>query len=246
MKSSNPFFKDNVMETAYSLSEGSMTVQGTINKLLFLSLVLIASASVVYYQYSLQHFDFVSTLSTIGIIGAFITIALVLFLKKITPIISIIYTICQGFVLSAVSCFAETQFPGIVIKAVSMTFIVVLSMALLYKVRLICATAKTRATISIATFAIFIFYLITWLLSSVFHVNIPYFSNNSLLNIAVNAVIALVAAFNLILDFDFIENGANRLPKSYEWYGAHGLMVTIIWLYFEILRILTRLADRMH
>ncbi len=244
MKSSNPILRENIYEQAYALTERPMTVSGTMNKLLLLTLVMLCAAGAVYYQFSLQHYDFVNMLIIGGVIVGFILAIVISFNHKLTPYLAPVYAFSQGAVLSGISCFFEQQFHGIVIQAVSMTFMVILAMALLYRTGLIRATEKFKAVILTATFAIMIFYIISFVLM-LFHVNVPYFYYNSPLNIGINVFIAIIAALNLIIDFDFIENGVKApLPSLYEWYGAFGLMVTIVWLYIEILRLLARFKNR--
>ncbi len=244
MKSSNPIFRDNVLEKAYSLSERPMTVSGTMNKLLVLSLIMMASASAVIYQFSLQHFDFVNMLMVVGLVVSLVLSFIIVFKQNTAPYLAPIYAFAQGALLSGISCLFEAAAPGIVIQAISMTLIVVFSMAILFKIGAITATEKFKSTILIATVAIAIFYLIAIVLSFM-NIGIPYFTSTSSLAIIVNVVIAIIAALNLIIDFDFIQKGvASALPSQYEWYGAFGLLVTILWLYLEILRLLMRLRDR--
>ena len=244
MKSSNPILRDDVLENTYALTDRPMTVSGAVSKLMLLGLILMIAAGAVYYQFSLQHYDYVNILMWGGVIVGFILALIISFAHKTTPYLAPVYAFAEGAALSGISCFFEAAYPGIVIQAISMTFIVVFAMAVLYKLGLIKATEKFRAVIFSVTLAIGIFYLISLALMF-FHINIPYFTSNSPLMLGINIVIAGIAALNLIIDFDFIENGANRmLPSLYEWYGAFGLMVTIVWLYIEILRILSRLRSK--
>ncbi len=244
MKSSNPILSDRVLENAYSVYDKPMTVSGTLNKLLFLSLCMIASAAAVFYQFSLQHLDFVNTIMIVGLIVGLVCALVIAFKNKATPYLAPVYAFAQGALLSGISCFFEASFPGIVVQAVAITLVSVFVMAILYKSGIIKATEKFRAVIFTATAAIAVFYFITIILSF-FHVNIPYFSSSSNAAIVINVVIAVIAALNLILDFDFIERGVNApLPSLYEWYGAFGLLVTVLWLYVEVLRLLARFRDR--
>ncbi len=244
MKSSNPILNDNVLENTYALTDKPMTVAGTMNKLLVLALIMIVGAAAVFYQFSLSHFDFVNMIMIAGVVVGFVTALIICFKNSLTPYLAPVYAFSQGAVLSGISCFFEKSFPGIVIQAISMTFIVVFSMALIYRLGLIKATEKFKSIILVATLAVFIFYLISFVLSF-FSVNIGYFTQNNTVTIAINVVIAIIAALNLIIDFDFIDKGVQTpLPSLYEWYGAFGLLVTILWLYIEILRLLSRLRDR--
>lgn len=246
MKSSNPIFRDSLRTQSYSLSARPMSVAGTMNKLLLLTLIMITGGAAVIYQFALKHYDFVHMITFVSVAVSFVLAIILMFRYDLTKYIAPVYAFLQGAFLSGVSCFMEAVYPGIVMQAVSVTFMTVLSMALLFKLGLIRATDKFKSVIVTATLAIFIFYLISFILM-LFHVNVAYFSPsvNSNLAIAVNIVIALVAALNLIIDFDFVENGVrSNYPSEMEWYGAFGLLVTIVWLYIEILRVLSRLRSR--
>lgn len=129
-------------------------------------------------------------------------------------------------------------------QAVAGTLAALLSMLLLYRAKVIQCTDKFRAVLFTATMSIGVIYLIQ-IIASLFGRGIPQIFTSSAIGIGFSVVVVLIAAFNLIVDFDFIEKGAeNMLPKAFEWYGAFGLMVTLIWLYLEILRLLAKLADR--
>ncbi len=244
MKSSNPMLRDDVFSKAYALDERPMTISGTMTKLLILSLIMMAGGGAVYYQFSLQHFDFVNMIMTSSLIISLIVAIVLAFKNEWAQYLSPIYAFFQGALLSGISCFFESYAHGIVIQAVAMTFFVVFAMAMLFKLGIIRATEKFKSIIFVATLAVFLFYLVAIILS-LFNVTVPYFSSVSTLSIVVNVVIAVIAALNLIIDFDYIERGAaTPLPSLYEWYGAFALLVTILWLYLEILRLLMRTRDR--
>ncbi len=242
--SSNPVFKT-FNDTDMILTDKPMTISGTINKLLLLSLILMAGAGLVYYQSILKHTDFVNILSLVGIIGSVILGFIIPFKANLAPTLAPVYALFEGFFISSVSIYVNDYVGGgIVIQAAAITILTVLVMAVLYKMNLIRATQMFKSVVIMATFSICIFYLISMILMF-FNINVPYFSENSQTSIIVNALIALVAALNLIIDFDFIENGAKRMyPSQYEWYGAYGLLVTIVWLYIEILKLLARSRKR--
>lgn len=244
MKSSNPILKDSMLEQTYALTERPMSVSGTMNKLMILAFVMLVGAAAVFYQFSLNHYDFVNMIMTTGIIVGLVCVIAIAFKTDLTKYLAPVYAFSQGAVLSGISCFFEKMYPGIVVQAISMTFIVVFAMALLFKLGIIKATAKFKAVLFVATFAIFIFYLISFVM--LFFGALPnYFTSYSTASFVVNILIAIVAALNLIIDFDFIEKGVQApLPASYEWYGAYGLLVTILWLYIEILRLLARARNR--
>ena len=244
MKSSNPIFRDSVLENAYALTERPMTVAGTMNKLLLLSLIMIVGAAAVFYQFYMQHYDYVHILMIAGAIVGIICAFIIAFKQKTTPYLAPVYAFAQGAVISGLSCIFEASFPGIVMQAISITFLTVFSMGLLFKSGIIKATEQFRSILFTATMAVVIFYLISFVLT-LFSVNVPYFTSSSPISITINVVIACIAALNLIIDFDFIEKGVRTpLPSFFEWYGAFGLLVTILWLYVEVLRLLARLRDR--
>jgi uncharacterized YccA/Bax inhibitor family protein len=140
--------------------------------------------------------------------------------------------------------FNDAFYPGIVVQAVGLTFGVAVAMFLLYNFRIIKPTEKFRSMIMSAMLGIAIFYLLTWVLG-LFGVDVSFVRDNSMLSIGISLFIVAIAALNLILDFDMIEQGAERgAPKFMEWYAAFGLMVTIVWLYLEILRLLSKLSSR--
>ncbi len=245
MRSSNPIFRQSVREKVYSYTEKPMTVAGTMNKLILLAVIMCLGGAGLYYQFMLKHFDFVYSATTISMFISLGLAILLAFKMDWTKYIAPLYAFLQGVFLFGISCFTEAAYPGIVMQAISVTFITVLTMAFLFRFGLIRATEKFKAIILTATFAIMIFYLISIVLTFVFHINVAYFSSNSPLAIGVNVVIAIVAALNLIIDFDFIDNGVkSNYPAEMEWYGAFGLLVTIIWFYIEILRLLSRLRSR--
>lgn len=240
MRNTNPML-NNVYEQTYALTEKPMTISGTMNKLLLLSLIMLISVSGIYYQFSLGRYDYVQMATIGGIIIGLIVALILMFKKDLAKYLSPIYALAQGATISGFSCFIEARYPGIVIQAISMTFLVVLSMAMIFKSRIIRATQRFKTTLYVATLTVGLFYTLSFFLM-LFNVNVPYFTNHNPLTIIINVIVACIAAFNLITDFDFIEQGEKRmLPSYFEWYGAFGLLVTILWLYIEILRILMRI-----
>lgn len=158
------------------------------------------------------------------------------------------YALCEGLFLGAVSAFFDFAFresyPGIIMQAVLLTFGTAGAMYALYAFRIIRATNTFKKIVITATMGIAVFYLIAMVLR-LFGVEMPYLHDNGMIGIGISVFIVAIAALNLILDFDRIEQGATHgAPKYYEWYGAFGLMVTIVWLYLEILRLLSKLASR--
>ncbi len=244
MTNRNPVFSEKLIQDVQVLDGVPMTVQGTLNKVLILCFIMVISGGAVWQQFSLGYLDKVNMLMISGLIIGLITGFVIIFKQHLAPILSPVYAFAEGALLGGLSCMFEKQFPGIVVQAVALTFMAIISMAVLYKAGLIRATEKFRSTLLIATGAIAILYLIQLVLFF-FHITIPALYSSNPIGIAFSLLVVGVAALNLILDFDFIERGSERLlPKSYEWYGAFGLLVTIVWLYIELLRLLSKLKDR--
>jgi uncharacterized YccA/Bax inhibitor family protein len=174
-----------------------------------------------------------------GLVLAFATI----FKPTWAPYTGPLYAACQGFFLGAVTNIVNQFYPGIAVQAVSLTFGVTFLMLFLYGTRIIRVTDKLAAGIAAATGAIFLVYLATWVLGF-FGVRVPYIHESGMIGIGFSVFVVGLAAFNLLLDFAFVERGAYQgAPKYMEWYAAFGLMVTLIWLYMEILRLLMKLQD---
>jgi uncharacterized YccA/Bax inhibitor family protein len=226
-----------------------MTVDGTLNKTGFLLVCMIIPATWTWMQV-MQASDSFGTSPAVamamvgGLICGLIFALATVFRPQWAPITAPLYAVSEGFVLGAVSSFFETRFQGIVLQAVGLTVGVLLTMLFLYRSRIIRVTDRLRTMIVAATAAIFFVYLGTFLLSLA-HVQVPYIHDGGTLGIVVSLVVVGVAAMNLLLDFDFIEQGAaSGAPAVMEWYGAFGLMVTLVWLYLRILRLLSMLNRR--
>jgi uncharacterized YccA/Bax inhibitor family protein len=244
-KSGNPAM--NVFQNTITLpGSGVMTERGTLNKFFMLFLLVMASASLTWKAF----YDGVNVMPYMlgaAILG-FITALVVIFKKEWSAYLTPVYALFEGVFLGAISAtynnvFAKTA-PGIVTQAVLLTFGAVISMYLLYRFRVIKVTEKLRSIIFIATAGIAVFYLLAMVLR-MFHVDIAFIHEGSMLGIGFSLFVVVIAAMNLLLDFDMIEKGvAAGAPKYMEWYGAFGLLVTIVWLYLEILRLLSKLANR--
>ena len=258
-KSGNPAlsdkrFRDTVLDQVVS-TENAMTVKGTINKFGFLFLLTLGSA---YYSWKeAAGLGDSWSLVLIGVFGGLGVAILIAFKKEWSPYLAPLYALLEGLFVGAVSAYFEYSvssaqdgyaggYSGIVFQAVGLTFAVVISMYLLYKFNIIRVTQKFRSIILVATSGIALFYLVCWIMSIGFHSNMPSFLfQGSALGIGFSVFVVALAAMNLILDFDMIERGAEMgAPKYMEWYGAFGLLVTIVWLYLEILRLLSKLSSR--
>jgi uncharacterized YccA/Bax inhibitor family protein len=227
-----------------------MTVDGTIHKTGFLLVCMIIPATWMWMQVMNATTRFQPASALVGpwliggLIGGLIFALMTAFKPTWAPLTAPLYAVCEGFVLGGVSAVFESQLRGIVIQAVGLTIGVMLTMLFLYRSRIIRVTDRLRGMIVAATGAIFLMYLATFALSLA-HVRVPYIHDGGTLGIVIALVVTGVAAMNLLLDFDFIERGAEAgAPAFMEWYGAFGLMVTLVWLYLRILRLLAMLRRR--
>ncbi|MBK8807340.1 MAG: Bax inhibitor-1/YccA family protein [Bacteroidales bacterium] len=247
-KSSNPALKNAFSQVrSFSREEGAMTLNGTMNKTIILFLVVIASAAVTW-KLILSSPGMAMGLIITGAIGGLIMSLVTIFKKEYSKITSLIYAVFQGLFLGGISLFASTAFaekaPGIVTNAILLTLGVFLVMLFIYRQGIIKPTQKFMTGLFAATGAIALVYLLSMVLG-MFGVQIPLIHGSGTIGIIFSVVVVVIAALNLIMDFKMIEDGvAAQAPKYMEWYGAFGLMVTLIWLYLEILRLLMKLASR--
>lgn len=252
-KSGNPTlsekkFQSTVLEDVVDTSNG-MTVKGTLNKFGFLMLMTVSAAFFTWMQFT-KGVNIMPLMLT-GVFGGLGIALVIAFKKEWSPYLAPAYAILEGFFVGGISAFYENAFgaaggySGIVVQAVGLTFATVGGMYLLYKFNIIRATQKFRAIVLTATAGIAIFYLVCLGLY-MFKVPLPGFLwENTALGIGFSVFVVALAALNLILDFDMIESGAALgAPKYMEWYGAFGLLVTIVWLYIELLRLLAKLNSR--
>lgn len=241
-KSTNPVLSRMDDRDIQMLNSAPMTVNGTIGKTFVLILIALVSAAAVVYEAFMGYADKVMTVMGIALFAGLITGFAAIFLPKFTKFLAPVYAFAEGALLGGLSIMLEVQFPGIAIQAISGTFLAFIVMLFLYRVKAIRATEKFRATITTALFTIMILYLVNFI-GSFFNFSIPFISgSSSQMSILFSGIVVVIASLSLILDFDFIEKGAaNLLPKDYEWYGAFGLTVTLVWLYVEMLRLLALL-----
>jgi len=219
-----------------------MTIQGAVNKTLILLGIVVLVA---YFSWDIctkGFYDKAMLFTIISAISAFI-LAMIAFFKPTTAKITApLYAACEGIVVGSVSFMYQQAYNGIVLNALAITLLTLLSMLLLYKTKIIQATPLFRKIIVTSTFAVAIFYLVGFIGALIGHPMTIF--NGGLVGIGVSLLICGIAAFNFILDFDFIEQGNQRLPQYFEWYGALSLLVTVIWLYLEVLRLLAQLQKR--
>jgi uncharacterized YccA/Bax inhibitor family protein len=252
-KSSNPVFGKNIFnQSAVSSEDGVMTVNGTINKTAVMLLLVVFAASFTWRKFfgALDPANPVAIPSgvmvwaAVGAIGGFITALITTFSPRRSAITAPIYAVLEGLFLGAISALFEARFPGLVMRAVLLTFGVFGVMLMLYRSGTIQVNNKFRTIIIAATGGIALVYLVSFIVS-MFGVNISFLYDSSPLSIGISLFVVAIAALNLILDFDMIVQGSYaQAPKYMEWYGAFGLMVTLVWLYLELLRLLSKLASR--
>lgn len=244
-RSGNPMFTSETFdETIIEGSVPKMTLQGTVNKVGISLILVLISAAFTWNQYFSFGPSSITGLtiggSLIGLVFALITI----FKKTWAPITAPLYALSKGFALGGISAMYEAQFGGITIQAVTLTFATMFGLLFAYKTGIIKPDKNFMLMVFAGTFAIFALYLVNFIMMF-FGASIGFIHSNGLFGIGFSLLVVCIAALNLVLDFDYIEQGAeNNAPKYLEWYGAFSLMVTLIWLYLEILRLLSKLRSR--
>ena len=224
----------------------TMTFSGTLNKFGFLFLMVMASSVYVWNEASVG--NSVQGYILGGAIGGLILAIVLMFKQQWAQYLAPGYALLEGLVVGGISAVYNDAFakiaPGIVMQAVALTFGTAIAMFVLYKTGMIKVTERFRSILYAAMGGIMVFYLITFVLS-LFNVDIPMLHQGSLMSIGISLVIVAVAAFSLLLDFDRIDQGsAMGAPKYMEWYCAFGLLVTLVWLYLEMLRLLGNIYGR--
>jgi uncharacterized YccA/Bax inhibitor family protein len=253
MKTSNPALGKNTFNdfanTALddASSAGHMTLSGTVNKTGVLLVCTMATAAYTWHQFTrTRQFDDVAALVLTGVLMGFVVAMVTIFKKEWSPVTAPIYAGLEGLALGGLSAVTEMRYPGIGIQAVSLTFGTLFVLLFLYRTGVIKVTEKLRLGIIAATGGIAALYLIE-ILMGLFGggVHFAAINGSGALGIGFSIVVVGIAALNLVLDFDFIEQGVSMgAPKYMEWYGAFGIMVTLIWLYLEILRLLSKTRSR--
>ena len=250
-RSSNPALSRsafNAQSYAASYSE-VMTLNGTINKSLAMLLLLVVGAAYTWKMFfGAASIEAGAALTSrwimIGGIGGFVFALVTIFKKTWAYITAPIYAVLEGLFLGAISAFFEARYPGLVMQAVALTFGTLFVMLIGYRSGVIKVTQKFRSGVIAATGAVALVYIIS-IIFSMFGASNLIIHSNGILGIGISLVIVAIAALNLVLDFDFIAKGSQAwLPKYMEWYAAFGLMITLVWLYIEMLRLLSKLAGR--
>lgn len=235
-------------------SSDAMTMNGTVTKTFFLVFLVIASAAYTWHMASAQQprianvtpqFTPLLSLFTFGgAIGGFILALIVSFFPKTAPLLAPIYAVCQGLFLGIISFMLDTAYKGIALQAFMLTVATLALMLFLYRMGIIRVTERFKTIVYTATLAIVFTYLISFVLGF-FGVQLSFLRDTSLISILISLFIVGIAALNLAIDFDFIEKGSQSgSPKYMEWYGGFALLVTLVWLYLEILRLLAKLRGR--
>ncbi|MCB1191522.1 MAG: Bax inhibitor-1/YccA family protein [Leptospiraceae bacterium] len=247
MRTSNPILQDNTFKKIAHSSAGYgnvMTLDGTVNKVFVLFLLFLLTAAYTWHLYFTKGPEASSVFLLPGIIGGLVIAITLAFKQSWAPVLAPAYAIFEGLAIGAISAFFEAIYQGIVMQAVGLTFGTMFTLLFAYKTGIIRATENFKLMVVAATGGIAIIYLVSFAMSF-FGTTIPYIHQGGWIGIGFSFFVVSIAALNLVLDFDFIESGAKSgAPKFMEWYAAFGLMVTLVWLYLEILKLLAKLRGR--
>ena len=243
LRSGNPALTAGTFEVPRSTTaDDRMTVSGTVNKTGLALVILLATAT---YTWSLgpQH-PSIGIFIMGGFIAGLVTAIATVFKKTWAPFTTPIYAGAEGLALGGISVMFEARYPGIASQAIFLTFGTLGALLAAYRSGLIRATENFKLGVVAATGGIALIYVLSFVLGF-FGVSIPLIHSSGTFGILFSVAVVIIAALNLVLDFDFIEEGAERgVPKFMEWYAAFGLLVTLVWLYLEILRLLAKLRGR--
>jgi uncharacterized YccA/Bax inhibitor family protein len=247
MRTANPALNEKTFRGVYAESgKAVMTLQGTVNKTFIMLLILLVSATYTWHlaMMNAEHPQVVTPWLLGGLLGGLVMALVTMFVPRFAMVTAPVYAGLEGLFLGAVSAFFEYRYPGIVVQAVTLTFGTLFCLLAAYTSGYIRATENFKLGVVSATGAIFLIYLVSWILSF-FGIHIGMIHDSGLLGIGFSLFVVVIAALNLVLDFDFIESAteSGNAPKYMEWVGAFGLMVTLVWLYIEILRLLAKLRN---
>ena len=254
MKTSNPALGENTFRNVPGSGYGGslidaatrMTLSGTVNKTGLLLVLTFGSAAWTWFRYLAAGTPAaIGGLMTLGALGGFVVAMVTIFKKEWSPITAPLYALLEGLLLGGISAMIDLRYPGIAVQAVGLTFGTLFVLLFLYSSRIIRVTQKFALGIVAATGGIMLFYFAQMILGF-FHIQfLSSVNGNGGIGILFSLFVVAIAALNLVLDFDFIERGVNYgAPKYMEWYGAFGIMVTLVWLYLEILRLLSKTRSR--
>jgi uncharacterized YccA/Bax inhibitor family protein len=241
MRSGNPVLSNSTFNDVTRGSSRPMTLPGVIHRSILL-LLLVAGTSAGVWVYADSHPAAIYPTMMIGALGGFVVAMVTSFKKDWAAVTSPVYAVLEGLFIGGISLVMEQRFPGLVLQAVLLTFGVMFALLAAYQSRIIRPSETFKSVIVAATFGIVVVYLVSMVLQLFFHTEIPLINGSGPMGIAFSLVVVGIAALNLVLDFDFIENGvAAGAPKWMEWYAAFALTVTLVWLYIEIIRLLSKM-----
>jgi uncharacterized YccA/Bax inhibitor family protein len=242
MRSGNPVLQESTFTDISQRGYGQpMTLTGVVNRSV-LMLLLVAAAAAGVWSYSASHPTVIYPAVMTGALGGFVVAIATSFKRSWAPVTAPVYAVLEGLFIGGISMVMEQRFPGLVLQAVLLTFGVMFALLAAYQSRIIRPSETFKAVIVGATFGIVVVYLVSMLIQLFFHTAIPLIFESGPVGITFSLIVVGIAALNLVLDFDFIENGiAYGAPKWMEWYAAFGLTVTLVWLYIEILRLLAKM-----
>jgi uncharacterized YccA/Bax inhibitor family protein len=242
MRSANPALNSKTFTGLPSVDTEPMTMQGTVNKTAILLICVFATAAWTWSRVAAG--EQVGPWVLIGAIGGLVMAMVTVFKRTWAPVTAPIYALLEGFVIGGLSAILERQFPGIAMQAAGLTFGTLFCLLAAYSSGMIRVTENFKLGVVAATGGIMLVYLVSMVLGFFGH-TVPYIHGSGVIGIGFSLFVVGVAAMNLVLDFDFIESAVQRgVPKYMEWYGAFGLVVTLIWLYIEMLRLLSKLRSR--
>lgn len=242
MRTSNPMMKEEVFTRAMSGVE-TMTLQGAVNKTVALLALVVIGAGYTWNLFYNQGVAAAQPWMIGGLIGGLVFALITIFKANWAPKTAPLYAVLEGLFIGGISAIFEMRFPGIVIQAVGLTFGTLFALLIAYKSRLIRATENFKLGVVAATGGIALVYLVS-IVGGFFGWQMPFIHDSGPIGILFSLFVVVVAALNLVLDFDFIERGHGVAPKYMEWYAAFGLIVTLVWLYLELLRLLAKLRER--
>jgi uncharacterized YccA/Bax inhibitor family protein len=243
LRTSNPTLSPAVFNQPVAAGEQRMTIQGTVNKTGILLVLAVLFASLSWSKVA-ENPASAGMFIGVGAIGGFIVAMVTFFKKQWSPVTAPIYALLEGLAIGAISAIFNTQWNGIVLQAAMLTFGTLFAMLVAYRSGWIRATEKFKLGVVAATGGICLMYLVSMVLGF-FGVNLGFLHGSGMLSIGISVFVVIIAALNLILDFDVIEQGAQLgAPKYLEWYAGFSLLVTLVWLYLEILRLLAKLNSR--
>ncbi|MDP1836173.1 MAG: Bax inhibitor-1/YccA family protein [Chlamydiales bacterium] len=247
MRTSNPTLTPSVFTGMQGVANkaDAMTISGVINKAAILLLLVLLTAGYTWsIYYKTGDAAAVAPWMMVGVFGGLIVAIATVVKKTWAPVTAPIYALLEGLFIGGLSATIEASYPGLVMQATALTFGTLAFMLFIYKSGIIAVTQQFRIGLVAATGAIALLYIVSMALSF-FGISVPFIYGSGVFGIGFSIVVVFIAALNLVLDFDFIEQGARyNLPKYMEWYAAFGLMVTLIWLYVEMLRLLAKIRDR--